>query len=125
MAWGTGTAIAHRAVDSIMGPRVIQHETVASPATAAAPIPSTNSFEGHNGCGDQSKALQDVRFSSQYIRTLSSLYFSFLNCSASLAVCLIIFFWLYVWDLELVFRLLGIAIFISFPHLSSFTLLRH
>lgn len=67
MAFGTGSAMAHRAVDSLMGPRVIQHETVASPAPAAAPAPSTTSFEGRNVCGDQSKALQDVCFSSQYI----------------------------------------------------------
>ena len=67
MAFGTGSAMAHRAVDAVLGPRVIQHETVASPAPAAAvgiaaPAPSTTSFEGRNVCGDHSKALQDVCF---------------------------------------------------------------
>ena len=28
MAFGTGSVVAHRVVDSIMGPRTIQHETV-------------------------------------------------------------------------------------------------
>jgi hypothetical protein len=28
MAFGTGSAVAHRAVDSIMGPRTVQHEVV-------------------------------------------------------------------------------------------------
>ncbi|GMY25230.1 Synaptonemal complex protein 1 [Fagus crenata] len=34
MAFGTGSAVAHRAVDAVMGPRTIQHETVASEAAA-------------------------------------------------------------------------------------------
>ncbi|PON59591.1 Cysteine alpha-hairpin motif superfamily [Parasponia andersonii] len=61
MAWGTGMAMAHRAMDSVLGPRVIQYETAASPASAAAtaPAPNTNSFDGSNGCGGQSNALQD------------------------------------------------------------------
>lgn len=48
----------------MLGPRVIQHETVSSSASAAAPAPSTTSFGGLNACNDQSKALQDVWFSS-------------------------------------------------------------
>ena len=28
MAFGTGSAIAHRVVDSVMGPRVVQHEHI-------------------------------------------------------------------------------------------------
>ena len=28
MAFGTGSAVAHRAVDAVMGPRTIQHEAV-------------------------------------------------------------------------------------------------
>nr|CAD1827911.1 unnamed protein product [Ananas comosus var. bracteatus] len=39
MAFGTGSAMAHRAVDAVMGPRTIQHETVATEATAAAATP--------------------------------------------------------------------------------------
>ncbi|XP_019169218.1 PREDICTED: uncharacterized protein C6C3.02c-like isoform X2 [Ipomoea nil] len=62
MAFGTGSAIAHRAVDSIMGPRVIQHETVAAPAPAAAP--SMNTFGNSDACSVQSKAFQDCLNSS-------------------------------------------------------------
>ncbi|KAE8701701.1 HVA22-like protein a, putative isoform 1 [Hibiscus syriacus] len=44
IGWGVGTAMAHRAVDAIVGPCVIKHETVASsePAAAAAPTPKPN-----------------------------------------------------------------------------------
>lgn len=59
MAFGTGSAVAHRAVDAVMGPRTIQHETVASEATAPAPAPATNSFAGADACGIHSKAFQD------------------------------------------------------------------
>lgn len=60
MAFGTGSAIAHRAVDAVMGPRVIQHETVAAPAPAAAAAPTTNNFGNSDACSVQSKAFQDV-----------------------------------------------------------------
>lgn len=56
MAFGTGSAVAHRAVDAVMGPRTIQHETVASEA-AAAPAPSMG---GSDACNMHSKAFQDV-----------------------------------------------------------------
>ncbi|KAF8404734.1 hypothetical protein HHK36_009623 [Tetracentron sinense] len=59
MAFGTGSAIAHRAVDSVMGPRVIQHETVVSSPPAAAPTPNLSSLGGSDACGVQSKAFQD------------------------------------------------------------------
>ncbi|GMH14680.1 hypothetical protein Nepgr_016521 [Nepenthes gracilis] len=39
MAFGTGSAVAHRAVDAVLGPRTIQHET--------------------DSCGIHSKAFQD------------------------------------------------------------------
>ncbi|MBA0856099.1 hypothetical protein Goshw_023294, partial [Gossypium schwendimanii] len=55
MAFGTGSAVAHRAVDAVMGPRTIQHETVVSEA-AAAPA---NSFTGSDACSIHSKAFQD------------------------------------------------------------------
>jgi hypothetical protein len=63
MAWGTGTAIAHRAMDALMGPRVIHHETVASSAPAAAPAPNMTVHGGSDACVGQSKALSDVWFS--------------------------------------------------------------
>ncbi|XP_042059052.1 uncharacterized protein C6C3.02c-like isoform X2 [Salvia splendens] len=50
MAFGTGSAMAHRAVDAVMGPRTIQHETVASEALAA---PASEACSPHN------KAFQD------------------------------------------------------------------
>ncbi|KAI7993043.1 hypothetical protein ACSBR2_021945 [Camellia fascicularis] len=57
MAFGTGSAVAHRAVDAVMGPRTIQHETAASEA-AAAPASTTNSM-GSDACNVHSKAFQD------------------------------------------------------------------
>ncbi|KAL9252886.1 hypothetical protein AKJ16_DCAP07334 [Drosera capensis] len=59
MAFGTGSAVAHRAVDAVVGPRTIQHETVASGTDAsAAPAPMANSF-GADACASQTKAFQD------------------------------------------------------------------
>ena len=58
MAFGTGSAVAHRAVDAVMGPRTIQHETVAS--EAAAPAPTANSLGGSDACNIHSRAFQDV-----------------------------------------------------------------
>ncbi|GJM96226.1 hypothetical protein PR202_gb11376 [Eleusine coracana subsp. coracana] len=56
MAFGTGSAMAHRAVDAVMGPRTIQHETVVSEAAASAPAaPSMN----NDSCSIHSKAFQD------------------------------------------------------------------
>ncbi|KAK4750047.1 hypothetical protein SAY87_027496 [Trapa incisa] len=57
MAFGTGSAVAHRAVDAVMGPRTIQHETVAT--GAASPETTTNSFGGGDSCSIHSKAFQD------------------------------------------------------------------
>lgn len=54
MAFGTGSAVAHRAVDTVMGPRTIQHETI--PAQASP----TNSLSGSDACSVQTKAFQDV-----------------------------------------------------------------
>ena len=69
MAFGTGSAMAHRAVDAVMGPRTIQHETVVSEAAAAAPAaPAMNT----DACGIHSKAFQDVCL----LATLCCLVFS-------------------------------------------------
>lgn len=59
LAFGTGSAVAHRAVDAVMGPRTIQHETVVSEA-AATPAPAANSMGGYDACNFQTKAFQDV-----------------------------------------------------------------
>lgn len=50
MAFGTGSAIAHRAVDAIAGPRTVVHEhrnaeAPAAPAAAAAPITQSGSMQ--------------------------------------------------------------------------------
>ncbi|KAL6218357.1 hypothetical protein ACLB2K_011571 [Fragaria x ananassa] len=55
MAFGGGSAIAHRAVDSLFGPRTIKHETVVS----AAPAPTASSMGGSDACSVHSKAFQD------------------------------------------------------------------
>ncbi|XXG49115.1 hypothetical protein AAC387_Pa02g3381 [Persea americana] len=65
MAFGTGSAVAHRAVDAVMGPRTIQHETVVTESAAAAtPVPTMNSFGGADACNSHSKAFQDCLNSS-------------------------------------------------------------
>lgn len=58
MAFGTGSAVAHRAVDAVMGPRVIQHETVDSSSSSAPAVASNPG--GSEACNVQSKAFQDV-----------------------------------------------------------------
>ena len=62
MAFGTGSAIAHRAVDAVLGPRTIQHETVvsAAPSTVAVAASPVSSTVGSDACTIQSKAFQDV-----------------------------------------------------------------
>ncbi|KAK6156754.1 hypothetical protein DH2020_011002 [Rehmannia glutinosa] len=62
MAFGTGSAVAHRAVDAVMGPRTIQHETVVSEAVASASAPTASSMG--EACSMQSKAFQDCLNSS-------------------------------------------------------------
>uniref|UniRef100_A0A7N0TVK2 CHCH domain-containing protein n=1 Tax=Kalanchoe fedtschenkoi TaxID=63787 RepID=A0A7N0TVK2_KALFE len=57
MAFGTGSAMAHRAVDAVMGPRTIQHETVEAPAAAAAP--NSSMVGGSDACINHSKAFND------------------------------------------------------------------
>lgn len=57
MAFGTGSAVAHRAVDAVMGPRTIQHETV----VAGTIVSATNSLSDADACSVHSKAFQDVR----------------------------------------------------------------
>jgi hypothetical protein len=67
MAFGTGSAVAHRAVDAVMGPRTIQHEAMVSEA-AAPSAPAASSMGGADACNIHSKAFQDVCeiFSSGY-----------------------------------------------------------
>ncbi|PKU86496.1 uncharacterized protein C6C3.02c [Dendrobium catenatum] len=58
MAFGTGSAVAHRAVDAVLGPRTIQHETLASQVPEAASVPMAN-ISGADACSVHSKAFQD------------------------------------------------------------------
>ncbi|CAL1372162.1 unnamed protein product [Linum trigynum] len=53
LGWGAGTAIAHRAVDAVFGPRTVRQETVAATPQQTAPTADANA------CGLHSKALQD------------------------------------------------------------------
>lgn len=74
MAFGTGSAVAHRAVDAVMGPRTIQHETVVSEAAASA-APTMSNGGGLDSCGAHSKAFQDVCSTSSlfFFTTLQNL----------------------------------------------------
>ncbi|KAJ7965885.1 putative Cox19-like CHCH family protein [Quillaja saponaria] len=58
MALGTGSAIAHRAVDAVMGPRVVEHENVTK-AAATAPHGSMAGSADSEVCGGQSEAFLD------------------------------------------------------------------
>ncbi|XP_010547644.1 PREDICTED: coiled-coil-helix-coiled-coil-helix domain-containing protein 10, mitochondrial [Tarenaya hassleriana] len=58
LAFGTGSAVAHRAVDAVMGPRTIQHETVVSEGSSAAAAPMASST-GLGACDIHAKAFQD------------------------------------------------------------------
>nr|POE61962.1 hypothetical protein CFP56_41795 [Quercus suber] len=62
LAWGTGTSIAHMAMDALMGPRVIKQETVASSASDVPPAPNTNGVGSSTVCADQFKALIDAHY---------------------------------------------------------------
>jgi hypothetical protein len=56
MAFGTGSAVAHRAVDSIMGPRTVEHVHNGAPAAENSPMAQPVSADA---CVNQSKAFQD------------------------------------------------------------------
>ncbi|KAL5564158.1 hypothetical protein UlMin_027322 [Ulmus minor] len=60
MAFGTGSDVAHMAVDAVLGPQTIQHEIVDSEAVATPAAPTINSFGGSDACSIYTKAFQDV-----------------------------------------------------------------
>ena len=70
MAFGTGSAMAHRAVDAVMGPRTIQQETVVSEADAPAPTMNNVAFDA---CSAHSKAFQDVCGNFPYLYFFATL----------------------------------------------------
>ncbi|KAI5063363.1 hypothetical protein GOP47_0021910 [Adiantum capillus-veneris] len=59
MAFGTGSAIAHRAVDGIMGPRTVTHEHATPDAPASAASPNLTTVSGSDACTNQTKSFQD------------------------------------------------------------------
>ncbi|XP_078436751.1 CHCH domain protein [Wolffia australiana] len=76
MAFGTGSAVAHRAVDAVMGPRTVQHEYVDSSAAApaaSAPAPTADS------CNIHSKAFQDCISSNGADISKCQFYLDMLN----------------------------------------------
>jgi hypothetical protein len=54
---GTGSAIAHRAVDSFMGPRTVEHVHTGAPAAPQAAAPMGMSDDGP--CGQKVKEFAD------------------------------------------------------------------
>lgn len=57
---GTGSAMAHRAVDSMMGPRTVQHEHVGAPEAAPAQMGAPMGAAGGSGpCGEQVKGFTE------------------------------------------------------------------
>lgn len=63
IGWGVGTSIGHRAVEAVMGPRVIQHEHVSSAPADSAAVQSNASSVGPDVCNIHSKAFTEVRIS--------------------------------------------------------------
>lgn len=64
MAMGTGSAVAHRAVDGMMGPREVVHRheggpEAAAPAATAAAAPMPAYQQGESRCNDQVKAFAE------------------------------------------------------------------
>lgn len=63
MAFGTGSAVAHRAVDSIMGPRTVQHEhapeSQTTPSSSGATSSPANNSSSQDVCINQAKAFED------------------------------------------------------------------
>mmetsp|Transcript_19222 Transcript_19222/g.34772 ORF Transcript_19222/g.34772 Transcript_19222/m.34772 type:complete len:164 (-) Transcript_19222:874-1365(-) len=75
---GTGSAIAHRAVDAMMGPRTVVHQNEEgySPQTQSAPASSSGlDLTPENACSVQVKAFADCMSRSNADMTACQLYF--------------------------------------------------
>lgn len=60
LAFGTGSAVAHRAVDSVMGPRTVVHEHQGAPAEQGGVQGGAMAQPASaDACVNQSKAFQD------------------------------------------------------------------
>lgn len=55
MAFGGGSAVAHRAVDAVMGPRTVHHEVTQVTQSSS----SSTSQEVDTACANQAKAFKD------------------------------------------------------------------
>mmetsp|Transcript_54622 Transcript_54622/g.173516 ORF Transcript_54622/g.173516 Transcript_54622/m.173516 type:complete len:80 (-) Transcript_54622:89-328(-) len=74
MAMGTGSAIAHRAVDSVMGPREVNHVHSGEPA-GAAPAP----MAAGDACSMQNKTFMDCLSANQGNMNACQFYFDSLK----------------------------------------------
>ena len=65
MAFGGGSAIAHRAIDGVMGPRQVEHVNV--PAAAPAPVAATSAqpASAFKGCTEEYSAFNQCVKESQ------------------------------------------------------------
>jgi hypothetical protein len=59
MAFGTGSAVAHRAVDAVVGPRTVTHEHTQVSDGQGNVSQSQLTTMSHDACTNQSKAFQD------------------------------------------------------------------
>lgn len=57
MAFDGGSAIAHKTVEALMGPRTIRYETI----VFDAPAPTSSSMDGSDASSVHTKAFQNVR----------------------------------------------------------------
>ena len=67
MAMGTGSAIAHRAVDGMMGPRQVEHVHTPAPAAAPAAAPTTGWF-GSSAPAAPGRSYADVSSADAQMR---------------------------------------------------------
>ncbi|KAG0467884.1 hypothetical protein HPP92_017212 [Vanilla planifolia] len=81
IGFGTGSAIAHRAVDALLGPRAVRHEVVApsEQACVASSTPHATGTKGYDACNLQSKAFQDCINSNGSEITKCQFYLDTLN----------------------------------------------
>lgn len=86
-ALGTGSAVAHRAVDSMMGPRDLQvtHENAPAPVSAAAAAPMHYSSPGaQDPCGERVKEFTDCMSRTNGDMSACTFYFDSMQaCKAS------------------------------------------
>ena len=65
MAFGGGSAIAHRAIDGVMGPRQVEHVQVPAASTPAAAAPAAQPSSAFKGCNEEYSAFNQCVRESQ------------------------------------------------------------